>query len=92
MTLPLVARITGLSAVILILEASRAVVLSDISTAAPGWAGELGLAFGRREVPDRDPPRAMRPASFLADRKLFVAAELFTDACGEFPGTLLAVG
>jgi hypothetical protein len=92
MLLPLVARTAALSIVILILEASRAVVLSDILTAVAEGAGKLCEVFVRRGADDRDPLRAMRPVITLPDRKVFVAAELFTVGCGELSVALLAVG
>jgi len=61
-------------------------------TAAAEGAGKLRLAFVRPETNDRDPLRAMRPASNLPGRKFFVAAELFTVGCGELPWALLAAG
>jgi hypothetical protein len=88
----MVARIAVLSVVILIQGASRAIVLSDIVTAAAEGAGKLREVFVRRGANDRDPLRAMRPVSNLAGRKFFVAAELFTVGCGELPGALLAAG
>jgi len=88
-----VARIAVLSCVILIPGASRAVVLSDIGTAAAGRTGELREAFARRDANDREPSGAMRPGIFLPRRKLFVAAELFTVGCGELVlRALLAAG
>jgi hypothetical protein len=81
-----------LSVVILIQGASQAVVLSDIVTAAAEGAGKLNKVFARRGTCDRDPLRAMRPATFLPGRKIFVAAELFTVGCGELPWALLAAG
>jgi hypothetical protein len=78
-----VARIAEPSCVILIPGASRAIVLSDILTAAAGRAGELCEAFARRGTDDREPSGAMRPALLLPDRKLFVAAQLFTVGSGE---------
>jgi hypothetical protein len=81
-----------LSVVILILEASRAVVLSDIVTAAAAGAGKLAKVFVRPDAKDRDPRRAMRPAATLSGRKWFVAAELFTVGCGELLLALLAAG
>ena len=72
--------------------ASWAGVLSDIGTAATGRAGKLCEAFVRRGADDRDPSGAMRPELFLAGRKFFVAAELFTAGCGELPRALLAAG
>jgi hypothetical protein len=86
-----VARIAAPSCVVLIPGASRAVVLSDILTAAAGRAGELSEAFARRDTDDREPSGAMRPALLLPDRKTFVAAQLFTVGCGElFLRALLA--
>ena len=76
----------------LIHGASQAVVLSDIRTAAAEGAGKLSEVFVRPAEMDRDPLRAMRPASILLGRKLFVAAELFTVGCGELPRALLATG
>jgi hypothetical protein len=67
-------------------------VLSDIVTAAAEGAGKLDLSFVRSGNDDRDPLRAMRPVITLPDRKLFVAAELFTVGCGELPWALLAAG
>jgi hypothetical protein len=92
MVLHLVARAGGLSGVMLIQGASRAVVLSDIGTAEIGRAGELREAFARRDTNDRDPSKAARPAFILAGRKFFVAAELLTVGCGELPMALLAAG
>ena len=74
----------------LIHGASQAIVLSDIVTAAAEGAGKLSEVFVRQAEMDRDPLRAMRPASALAGRKVFVAAELFTFGCGALSGTLLA--
>jgi hypothetical protein len=91
-SLPFVARTAALSVVILIQGASQAVVLSDILTAAAEGAGKLWLAFVRPDEHDRDPLRAMRPATFLPGRKSFVAAELFTVGCGELPRDLLVAG
>ena len=55
--------------------------------------GEVALVgFVRRGANDRDPLRAMRPATFLSGRKFFVAAELFTVGGGELPWALLAAG
>ena len=92
MLLPLVARTATLSVVILILGASQAVVLSDILTAAAEGAGKLLEVFTRLGTNDRDPLRAMRPVFTLPGRKFVVAAELFTDGCGEPPCALLATG
>jgi hypothetical protein len=92
MILPLVARTAALSKVILIPGASQALVLSDIVTAAAEGAGKLCEVFVRPGANDRDPLRAMRPATFLPGRKSFVAAELFTVGCGELPRDLLAAG
>jgi len=61
-------------------------------TAAAEGAGKLAWVFERRGAKDRDPLRAMRPATFLPGRKFFVAAELFTVGCGELPWSLLAAG
>ena len=80
----------ALSIVMLIQGASQAVVLSDIVTAAAEGAGKLSGVFVRQTKKDRDPLRAMRPASALAGRKVFVAAELFTFGCGALDGALLA--
>jgi len=74
----------------LIHGASQAIVLSDIVTAAAEGAGKLSEVFVRRAEMDRDPLRAMRPASALAGRKVFVAAELFTFGCGAWTEALLA--
>jgi hypothetical protein len=90
--LPLVARTAALSLVILIHGASQAVVLSDILTAAAERAGKLVAVFVRLGGLDRDPLIAVRPASILPGRKLFVAAKLFTVGCGELPLALLAAG
>jgi hypothetical protein len=90
--LPLVARIAALSVVNLIQGASQAIVLSDIVTVATEGAGKLRWVFVRQGEIDRDPLRAMRPASNLLGRKFFVAAELFTVGCGELPWALLAAG
>ncbi|HEY3853401.1 MAG TPA: hypothetical protein VGO67_03295, partial [Verrucomicrobiae bacterium] len=88
-----VARTAAPSCVLLIQGASRAVVLSDIWTAAAGRAGKLREAFARPDADDRDPSGAMRPALILAGRKFFVAAQLFTVDCGElFLRALLATG
>jgi hypothetical protein len=76
----------------LIHGASQALVLSDIVTAAAEGAGKLFTVFLRLANSDRDPLRAMRPASTLPGRKFFVAAELFTVGCGELPPALLAAG
>jgi hypothetical protein len=92
MRLHLVARIVALSGVDLIQGASQAVVLSDIATAAAERAGELSLAFVRRATDDRVPFRAMRPTLTLSNRKSFVAAQLFTIACGELLTAPLANG
>jgi len=87
-----VACIVALSGVVLIPGASRAIVLSDIGTGAAERTGKLLSAFVGRITNDREPFRAMRPASTLPGRKLFVAAELFTVGCGELPWALLAAG
>ena len=92
MILPLVARTAALSGVNLIQGASQAIVLSDIVTAAAEGAGKLRRVFARQGGYDRDPPRAMRPATSLRGRKLFVMAELFTVGCGELSWALLADG
>jgi hypothetical protein len=76
----------------LIHGASQAIVLSDIVTAAAEGAGKLFRVFVRQAQIDRDPLRAMRPASTLPGRKFLVAAELFTVGCGELPWALLAAG
>ena len=88
----MVARTAALSGVMLIHGASQAVVLSDILTAAAEGAGKLSGVFVRPAEMDRDPLRAMRPASTLPGRKFVVAAELFTVGCGELPWALLAAG
>jgi hypothetical protein len=69
------------------------VVLSDIGTATAEGAGKLCEAFLRRGADDRDPLRAMRPATCLPGRKIFVTAELFTVGCGDLVlRALLAAG
>jgi hypothetical protein len=93
MLLLLDARTTALSVVILILGASGAMVLSDIVTAIAEGAGKLSEVFVRRDANDRDPLRAMRPASNLPGRKFIVAAKLFTVGSGDiFLLALLAAG
>jgi len=87
-----VACIVALSCVDLIPEASQAIVLSDIGTAAAERAGKLCAAFVRRNTDDRDPFRAMRPLPLYSGRKFFVAAELFTVGCGELSRALLPAG
>jgi hypothetical protein len=86
------------SCVDLIPGASQAVVLSDVGTDAAGWAGKLALILAGCIMRDRVPPRAMRPWLTCLERKsfspefIFGAAELFTEACGELRGALLALG
>src|SRR3974377_597816 len=86
------------SCVDLIPGASQAVVLSDVSTGAAGWAGKLNPILVGWWKMDRDPPGAMRPWQTCLERKTFsldfigVAAELFTDDCGELRGALLVLG
>jgi len=77
-----VVRIEALSGVNLIQGASRAIVLSDFVRAAAARSGKLTEAFKRQGCMDREPRGAMRPELFIHRRKVFVGAELFTEAAG----------
>jgi hypothetical protein len=77
---------------VLVWGPSQGVVLSDVWGRAAAPTGALSLSLAGLATADRVRRGAMRPSLLLSPVANFVAAKLFTVACGEPATPLLAAG